>query len=139
MITVLTRRAGGGNLGLAAEPSAMAPSIRTNSKEKNMLRHLLRQNDTKIIMLILDGLGGIRNEEFPATALEAAATPNLDSLAAGGACGGSLPIGAGITPGSGPAHFALFGYDPLAPENDVGYSVTIPSPPKTTWAGESSR
>ena len=88
-----------------------------------MLRDLLRPNETKIVMLIMDGLGGIRNAEFPATALEAARTPNLDALAAAGACGRSLPISIGITPGSGPAHFALFGYDPLAPENDVGRGV----------------
>ncbi len=85
-----------------------------------MLGHLLRHADTKIVLLILDGLGGIRNDEFPETALEAAKTPHLDELAANGLCGRSLPISLGITPGSGPAHFALFGYDPLAPENDIG-------------------
>ena len=88
-----------------------------------MLRHLLRPNDSKIILLVMDGLGGIRNEEFPETALEAARTPNLDALAREGMCGRSMPISYGITPGSGPAHFALFGYDPLAPENDVGRGV----------------
>jgi 2,3-bisphosphoglycerate-independent phosphoglycerate mutase len=88
-----------------------------------MLRHLLRENDSKIILLVLDGLGGIRTPGFPETALDAARTPNLDALAAGGTCGRSLPIARGITPGSGPAHFALFGYDPLAPENDVGRGV----------------
>jgi len=88
-----------------------------------MLRHLVRPNDSKIILLVMDGLGGIRSEEFPKTALEAARTPNLDALARAGACGRSMPISHGITPGSGPAHFALFGYDPLAPENDVGRGV----------------
>jgi 2,3-bisphosphoglycerate-independent phosphoglycerate mutase len=88
-----------------------------------MLRHLVRANDSKIILLILDGLGGIRTPAFPKTALDAAATPNLDALASGSICGRSLPIARGITPGSGPAHFALFGYDPLAPENDVGRGV----------------
>lgn len=85
-----------------------------------MLKNLLRPNKSKIVLLVMDGLGGIRNAEFPKTALDAARTPNLDSLAARSACGRSLPISIGITPGSGPAHFALFGYDPLAPENDVG-------------------
>ncbi len=85
-----------------------------------MLHHLLRPNDAKIVFLVMDGLGGIRNRDFPMTALEAARTPNLDTLAREGCCGRSMPISYGITPGSGPAHFALFGYDPLAPENDVG-------------------
>ncbi len=88
-----------------------------------MLRHLLRPNDAKIVMLVLDGLGGIRSAEFPRTALEQARTPNMDSVAAAGLCGRSLPISHGITPGSGPAHLALFGYDPLAPEHDIGRGV----------------
>ena len=88
-----------------------------------MLKDLLRPNEAKIILLVMDGLGGIRNAGFPKTALEAAGTPNLDALAARSACGRSLPISIGLTPGSGPAHFALFGYDPLSPENDVGRGV----------------
>jgi 2,3-bisphosphoglycerate-independent phosphoglycerate mutase len=88
-----------------------------------MLRHLLRKNDAKIVFLIMDGLGDIRNMDFPKTALELARKPNLDRLAREGLCGRSLPISWGVTPGSGPAHFALFGYDPLAPENDVGRGV----------------
>lgn len=88
-----------------------------------MLKHLLRSQDTKIVLLVMDGLGGIRTKDFPKTALEAAETPNLDSIAAESLCGMSLPISIGVTPGSGPAHFALFGYDPMAPENDVGRGV----------------
>lgn len=88
-----------------------------------MLRHLIRANDGRIIFLVMDGLGGIRSKDFPKTALEAAATPNLDRLAREGLCGRHMPVGMGITPGSGPAHFSLFGYDPLAPENDVGRGV----------------
>lgn len=88
-----------------------------------MLRQLLRENDSKIIILIMDGVGGIRNADYPETALEAASTPNLDSLARSGVCGRIMPIAPGVTPGSGPAHFALFGYDPLAPENDAGRGV----------------
>ncbi|HSG29649.1 MAG TPA: hypothetical protein VLA34_14300, partial [Candidatus Krumholzibacterium sp.] len=88
-----------------------------------MFNRLLTDNGSKIIFLIMDGLGDIRNDEFPQTALEAASCPNLDSLASRGICGRSLPISHGITPGSGPAHFALFGYDPLAPENDAGRGV----------------
>ncbi|MBN1164641.1 MAG: 2,3-bisphosphoglycerate-independent phosphoglycerate mutase [Candidatus Krumholzibacteriota bacterium] len=88
-----------------------------------MLRHLVRQNDSRIILLVMDGLGDIRGPGFPQTALEAARTPRLDELARNSACGRILPISMGITPGSGPAHFALFGYDPLAPQNDVGRGV----------------
>ena len=88
-----------------------------------MLQHLLRPNDAKIVMLVLDGLGGIRSAEFPKTALEQARTPNMDRVAAEGLCGRSLPISYGITPGSGPAHLALFGYDPLAPQHDIGRGV----------------
>jgi len=88
-----------------------------------MLRHLLRRNEAKIVFLIMDGLGDVRNRDFPKTALDAARKPNLDALAREGLCGRSLPISYGVTPGSGPAHFALFGYDPLAPENDVGRGV----------------
>jgi 2,3-bisphosphoglycerate-independent phosphoglycerate mutase len=88
-----------------------------------MLRHLLRRNDAKIILLVMDGLGDIRTAEFPKTPLEAARKPNLDALAREGLCGRSQPISYGVTPGSGPAHFALFGYDPLASENDVGRGV----------------
>jgi 2,3-bisphosphoglycerate-independent phosphoglycerate mutase len=88
-----------------------------------MLRHLLRRNDAKIVFIIMDGLGDIRNADFPKTSLDAAKKPNLDALARDGLCGRSMPISYGVTPGSGPAHFALFGYDPLAPENDVGRGV----------------
>ena len=87
------------------------------------LRNLRRKNDSRMIMLIMDGLGGIRNDDFPRTALETAKTPNLDALVETGLCGRSMPIGRGITPGSGPAHLALFGYDPLAPENETGRGV----------------
>ncbi len=88
-----------------------------------MIRHLLRRNDAKIVFLIMDGLGDIRTRDFPRTALELAHKPHLDALAREGLCGRSMPISYGVAPGSGPAHFALFGYDPLAPENDVGRGV----------------
>ncbi len=68
---------------------------------------------TKILMLILDGLGGLPLTPSGPTELEAADTPHLDQLAREGICGLSEPVGAGITPGSGPGHLALFGYDPL--------------------------
>jgi 2,3-bisphosphoglycerate-independent phosphoglycerate mutase len=87
------------------------------------LRHLLRRNDAKIVFLVMDGLGDIRTVDSPKTPLEAARKPHLDALARDGLCGRSQPITYGVTPGSGPAHFALFGYDPLAEENDVGRGV----------------
>lgn len=79
---------------------------------------LTMEKDTKIVFLIMDGLGGLPGPEREETELEAAHTPNLDALARGAVCGLLDPVGYGITPGSGPAHFALFGYDPE--RNNVG-------------------
>lgn len=78
-----------------------------------LMRELAQPGQTKILMLIMDGLGGLPLTPQGPTELEAAHTPNLDKLAREGVCGLSAPVGAGITPGSGPGHMALFGYDPL--------------------------
>lgn len=68
---------------------------------------------SKIMMLVIDGLGGLPLEEGGMTELERARTPNLDALAMRSICGMIDLVGPGITPGSGPGHLALFGYDPL--------------------------
>ncbi len=77
------------------------------------LQPLLIQTDTKILLLVMDGLGGLPREPGGLTELETAKTPNMDALAAHGQMGLSTPIAPGITPGSGPAHLSLFGYDPF--------------------------
>ncbi len=79
----------------------------------NLMRELQTSATTKIVLLVMDGLGGLPREAGGKTELETAATPNMDRLAREGVCGLSVPIQPGITPGSGPAHLALFGYDPL--------------------------
>jgi len=81
--------------------------------EHELVRELAEKNDSKIVMLVADGLGGLPMEPGGRTELETAATPNLDRLAARGTSGSSVPVLPGITPGSGPGHLGLFGYDPL--------------------------
>lgn len=67
----------------------------------------------KIAYLVMDGLGGLASAETGRTALDSAETPNLDALARDSSCGLLEMVGPGITPGSGPGHLSLFGYDPL--------------------------
>lgn len=74
---------------------------------------LYNNHNSKIVLLVMDGLGGLPMTPVGLTELEAARTPNMDALAASGTLGQTIPIRPGVTPGSGPAHMALFGYDPL--------------------------
>jgi 2,3-bisphosphoglycerate-independent phosphoglycerate mutase len=85
------------------------------------LSSLVIPNTTKIVLLVMDGLGGVPLEPGGLTELETAHTPHLDALARDGVCGLHDPIGPGITPGSGPSHLALFGYDPL--QHQIGRGV----------------
>lgn len=78
-----------------------------------LIKPLLQKNDSKIVMYVGDGLGGLPQHPGGKTELETANTPNLDKLAKEGVCGGSIPVAPGISPGSGPGHLGLFGYDPV--------------------------
>ena len=86
-----------------------------------LTRELQIPAKTKIVQLVLDGLGGLPRESDGKTELQAADTPNLDGLAARAQLGLAVPVRPGVTPGSGPAHLSLFGYDPL--KFDVGRGV----------------
>jgi 2,3-bisphosphoglycerate-independent phosphoglycerate mutase len=77
------------------------------------LKPLLDNNGSKIVLLVLDGLGGIATTPEGKSAMETALTPGFDKLAKEGTLGQTIPIRYGITPGSGPAHLALFGYEPM--------------------------
>src|SRR5438309_1322447 len=86
-----------------------------------LIRSLREPNQTKIVLIVADGLGGLANVAGGKTELETARTPHLDSCVREGVCGLSIPVLPGITPGSGPGHLALFGYDPL--EHQIGRGI----------------
>lgn len=87
---------------------------------QELIRPLIQKNSSKIVMVVLDGIGGLPNASGR-TELEAAVTPNLDGLAQRSACGLHIPVAHGITPGSGPGHLGIFGYDPV--EYQIGRGI----------------
>ena len=91
--------------------------------DQSFISRLAQESDSRIVLLVLDGVGDIRSTEQPGTALDEADLPNLDALASRSALGRLVPVATGVTPGSGPGHLALFGYDPTTAEADIGRGV----------------
>ncbi len=83
------------------------------------LSGLVQRNDSRIVFVVMDGLGGLPVNGR--TELEAASTPTMDSMVREAECGLVHPVAPGITPGSGPGHLALFGYDPF--EYEIGRGI----------------
>jgi 2,3-bisphosphoglycerate-independent phosphoglycerate mutase len=88
---------------------------------EGLIEQLAIENTSKIVLLVMDGLGGMQMQNYQGTELELAKKPNLDALAQNGASGLLMPIMPGVTTGSGPGHFALFGYDPV--QGNIGRGV----------------
>jgi 2,3-bisphosphoglycerate-independent phosphoglycerate mutase len=86
-----------------------------------LIKQISITSPSKIVLLVIDGLGGLPHPKTGKTELETANTPNLDRLAASSICGLTDPVGPGITPGSAPGHLALFGYDPV--KYEIGRGV----------------
>lgn len=89
--------------------------------DNSILEQIAIKNDNKIVFLVLDGISGLKIDGKPGTEMQVANLPNLDHLAKQSVCGLLDPILPGVTPGSGPAHFALFGYDPI--QYNIGRGV----------------
>lgn len=90
---------------------------------QKLLSRLAQPARTRIVLIVLDGVGDISSAEQSQTALEKATTPHFDDLAGRSSQGRLTPVATGITPGSGPGHLALFGYDPTTSEADIGRGV----------------
>jgi len=90
---------------------------------QQFLARLAQPASSRIVLLVIDGVGDLRSEDQPRTALEVADTPHLDALAARSAVGRLVPVIPGVTPGSGPGHLGLFGYDATDPATDIGRGV----------------
>jgi 2,3-bisphosphoglycerate-independent phosphoglycerate mutase len=89
---------------------------------QNIIKDLSIKTDSKIVLLVMDGVGDLPNEEGK-TPLKAANKPIMDSLAKESELGQSIAVFQGITPGSGPGHLSLFGYDPL--KYQIGEEVEV--------------
>jgi 2,3-bisphosphoglycerate-independent phosphoglycerate mutase len=89
--------------------------------QADVYEQLVVKNSSKIIFLVMDGVGGLAMEGKAGTELQVAHTPNLDTLATQSSCGTFDPVAPGVTPGSGPGHFGLFGYNPLT--SNIGRGV----------------
>lgn len=92
---------------------------------QSVVASLKKPNTSKIIVLIADGLGGLPLSPEGKTELESATTPHMDNLVKQNICGMMTPVLPGITPGSGPGHLGLFGYDPLKYEIGRGVLETL--------------
>jgi len=77
------------------------------------IKEISRKSPSKIVLLVIDGVGGSPHPETGKTELESAKKPHLDQIAKESICGLIDPVSPGITPGSAPGHLAIFGYDPV--------------------------
>ncbi|MGE5630330.1 MAG: 2,3-bisphosphoglycerate-independent phosphoglycerate mutase [Caulobacteraceae bacterium] len=88
----------------------------------DLIEKLVVKNNARIVLLVMDGIGDIPHKDFGyKTPLEYAITPNLDKIACKSICGRIIPVVPGVTPGSGPGHLGLFGYNPL--EHEIGRGI----------------